>query len=173
MAVDMRVKYDIALRSRAAELLSSGAGHRAVAAELGLPVRTAKGWQRIYGAVGTEGLLGMGEKSTAYGYETKAAAARAVVEDGMTRAQAMARFGVASEAPISRWVKAYREGGAEALRPKPKGRPKGPSANPGGTTREEELERQVRRLEAEVAYLKKSIALKAEKRSRTARRRSS
>ena len=37
-------------------------------------------------------------------------------------------------------------------------------------TREQELERQVRRLEAEVAYLKKSIALKAGLRSRTGRR---
>ena len=36
--------------------------------------------------------------------------------------------------------------------------------------REQELERRVRKLEAENAYLKKSIALKAEKRSRTARR---
>ena len=115
----------------------------------------------------------MGKRSATYSYETKVAAARAIVEDGMTRAQAMARFGVASEAPISRWVKAYREGGAEALRPKPKGRPRGSSSRPRETTREEELERQVMRLEAEVAYLKKSMALKAEKRSRAARRRSS
>lgn len=37
-------------------------------------------------------------------------------------------------------------------------------------TREQELEREVRRLEAQVTYLKKSIALKAERRSRTGRR---
>ena len=36
--------------------------------------------------------------------------------------------------------------------------------------RTQELEREVRRLEAQVAYLKKSIALKAELRSRTGRR---
>ena len=61
----------------------------------------------------------------------------------------------------------------EALRPKPKGRPKGAKAAPGPMTREQELERRVQKLEAENAYLKKSIALKAEKRSRTARRRRS
>lgn len=45
------------------------------------------------------------------------------------------------------------------------------SGSPSGeTTREQELERRIKRLEAENAYLKKSIALKAEKRSRTARR---
>lgn len=38
-------------------------------------------------------------------------------------------------------------------------------------TREQELERRVRKLEAENAYLKKSIAPKAEKRSRTERKR--
>ena len=37
-------------------------------------------------------------------------------------------------------------------------------------TREQELEERARKLEAEVAYLKKSIALKAELRSRTGRR---
>ena len=34
-------------------------------------------------------------------------------------------------------------------------------------TREEELEERVRKLEAQVAYLKKSIALKAQRRSQT------
>ena len=60
----------------------------------------------------------------------------------------------------------YREGGPEALEPGRRGRPEGP----GGRTRERELEERVRKLEAQVAYLKKSIALKAEKSSRTGRR---
>ena len=54
--------------------------------------------------------------------------------------------------------------------PRPKGRPRGSGAGAAPMTREQELEREVRRLEAEVAYLKKSIALKAELRSRTGRR---
>ena len=168
-----RTLYDAATRSKAAELYDAGNGVKAISSLIGVPYEAVRKWIDTYRSVGIEGLTDMGKKNAVYSYETKAAAARAVVDEGMTRAEAMARFGVASEAPISRWVKAYREGGAEALRPKPKGRPKGPSANPGGTTREEELERRIERLEAEVAYLKKSIALKAEKRSRTARRRSS
>ena len=115
------------------------------------------------------GVHAHGEKYRKYGYETKLSAARAVVDEGMTRSEAMSKFGIMSEAPISRWVKAYREGGAEALRPKRKGRPSS-AAEPKGRTREQELERRIRKLEAENAYLKKSIALKAEKRSRTARR---
>ena len=49
--------------------------------------------------------------------------------------------------------------GAEALRPKPKGRPKGSKAKPRELTREQELEERCRRLETEVAYLKKLRAL--------------
>ena len=81
----------------------------------------------------------------------------------MTKPEAMAYFGIASMPPRNVWCRLYREGGAEALRPKPKGscgqaRPK---------SREEELEREIERLEAQVAYLKKSIALKAMLRSQT------
>ena len=87
----------------------------------------------------------------------------------MTKPEAMAKFGIASPSSFKKWLKAYREDGPEALRPKPKGRPKDPAPSLP-STREQELERRVRKLEAENAYLKKSIALKAEKRSRTARR---
>ena len=65
----------------------------------------------------------------------------------------MERFGIASLSPLKRWCGLYREGGAEALRPKPKGRPRGSGAKTP-MTREQELEREVRRLEAQVAYLK-------------------
>ena len=76
-------------------------------------------------------------------------------------------MGIASKSPLDGWCRAYREGGAEALRPRPKGRPRRADAPP--PTREEALEREVRRLEAQVAYLNKSIALKAARDSRAAR----
>lgn len=72
-------------------------------------------------------------------------------------------------AALKRWAASYREGGPEELRPKRKGRPPGAASKPKELTREQGLERRVQKLEAENAYLKKSIALKAEKRSRTAR----
>lgn len=73
---------------------------------------------------------------------------------GMTRAEAMEGFGIASTTPLKNWVRAYREGGPEALRPKPRGRPAGSASPPGEPTREQELERRIRKLEAENAYLK-------------------
>ena len=68
---------------------------------------------------------------------------------------------------MKQWCRLYREGGAQALKPKPKGRPKGSGMGAVPPTREEELAERVRKLEAQVAYLKKSIALKAHRRSQT------
>ena len=83
----------------------------------------------------------------------------AVVEDGAAKPAAMAEFGIMSMTPLDRWCRLYREGGAEALRPRPKGRPRGSRSKPRARTREQELEERCRRLEAEVAYLKKLRAL--------------
>lgn len=165
--------YDERVRRRAAELFREGLGYKAAAGLLRVPRPTVRQWLEIYRAVGIEGLVVMGSRHSEYSFETKVAAARAVAEEGLSVPGAMARFGVVSRTALRRWVRAYREGGEEALRPRPKGRPRGSGGGRGEATREEELERQVRRLEAEVAYLKKSIALRAEKRSRTARRRPS
>lgn len=73
----------------------------------------------------------MGKKHTAYSFETKLAAVRAVVDEGMTKPEAMEKFGIASPSPFKKWLKAYREEGPEALRPKPRGRPRGPAPRPG------------------------------------------
>ena len=167
-----RPTYDVDARMRAAELYEEGLGRASIASLLGIPEETVRKWLDIYRSVGIEVLTMMGKKKTRYSLETKVAAVRAVVDEGMTKPEAMAKFGIASPSSFKKWLKAYREDGPEALRPKPKGRPKDPAPSLP-STREQELERRVRKLEAENAYLKKSIALKAEKRSRTARRRSS
>ena len=77
----------------------------------------------------------------------------------ISTAKAMAEFGIMSLAPLERWCRLYREGGAEALEPKPRGRPKGSRSKPRERTREQELEERCRRLETEIAYLKKLRAL--------------
>ena len=151
-------------------MFDEGRGYESVAKSLGIPATAVRKWQQTYRAVGRDGLLNMGKTHARYDFETKVAAARAVVDDGMAKPEAMERFGIASATPLKRWCRLYREGGAEALRPRPKGRPRGSCAKAAPMTREQELEREVRRLEAQVAYLKKSIALKAELRSRTGRR---
>ena len=93
-----------------------------------------------------------GGKHATYSFETKLAAVRAVVDEGMTKPAAMARFGITSTTSLKTWLRAYREGGPDALRPKPKGadsRERPPP--PKKTTREQELERRIRKPEAENA----------------------
>ena len=153
---DSRIRHGADLRARAAELLDRGLGRKSVADRIGVPEETVRQWQLTYRAVGLEGLLVMGRKQAVYDLETKVAAARAVVEEGMAKPEAMRRFGIASSSPLDRWCRLYREGGAAALEPKPRGRP-GAAAAP--RTRERELEERVRKLEAQVAYLKKFRAL--------------
>ena len=163
MSVDLGLRHDRLLREQAVEMFERGFGYRLTARRLGVSAETVREWQKMYRVIGRGGLLAMGVKRAKYDYETKVAAARAVVDGGMSKPEAMVRFSIASATPLKKWCRLYREGGAQALKPKPKGRPKG--AVP--PTREEELEERVRKLEAQVAYLKKSIALKAQRRSQT------
>ncbi|KEX88492.1 Mobile element protein [Corynebacterium pseudotuberculosis] len=67
-------------------------------------------------------------------------------------------FGLSSDQLIKDWSRKWRKDGDEALKPKSKGRPKG-SAAPKRLTEEEKLRRQIARLEAENAYLKKIAGL--------------
>lgn len=166
MSVGLGLRHDRLLRERAVELFERGCGYGLTARRLGVCAETVREWQKMYRAIGRGGFLAMGGKQRTYDYETKVAAARAVVDGGMSKPEAMVRFGIASATPLKQWCRLYREGGAQALKPKRKGRPKG-SVRAVPPTREEELAERVRKLEAQVAYLKKSIALKAQRRSQT------
>ena len=166
MSVHLRSRHDRLLRKQAAQMFERGFGYGVTAKSLGISAETVREWQKMYRVIGRSGLLAMGIKQARYDYETKVAAARAVVDDGMSKPEAMVHFGIASTTPLKQWCRLYRQGGAQALKPKPKGRPKG-SVRAVPPTREEELEERVRKLEAQVAYLKKSIALKAHRRSQT------
>ena len=166
MSINLGLRHNRMLREQAVKMFESGFGYGLTARKLGMSAATVREWQKMYRAIGKDGLLAMGIKHTKYDYETKVAAAAAVVDGGMSKPEAMMRFGIASATPLKQWCRLYRQGGAQALKPKPKGRPKG-SVRAVPPTREEELTERVRKLEAQVAYLKKSIALKAQRRSQT------
>lgn len=159
MRVDLRVKHDVEARKAAVGLFELGQGYKSAAIALSLPVEAVRRWQEIYRAFGSEVLLRMDGKQGRYTYEQKVAAASAVVDGGMAKTEAMAAFGIMSMSSLKKWCALYREGGAEALRPRPKGRPRGSGPKSRERTREQELEERCRRLEAEVAYLKKLRAL--------------
>ena len=167
MSVHLRLRHDRLLWEQAVEMFERGFSYRLTARRLGVSAEAVRGWQKTYRVIGRDGLLAMGVKHARYDYETKVAAARAVVDGGMSKPEAMTRFGIASATSLKQWCRLYREGGAQALKPKPKGRPKRSGVGAVPPTREEELAERVRKLEAQVAYLKKSIALKAHRRSQT------
>lgn len=125
MSVGLGLRHDRLLRERAVELFERGFGYGLTARRLGVCAETVREWQKMYRVIGRDGLLAMGGKQRTYDYETKVGAARAVVDGGMSKPEAMVRFGIASATPLKNWCRLYREGGAQALKPKPKGRPKG------------------------------------------------
>lgn len=73
--------------------------------------------------------------------------------------------GLSSAVLLRRWVREYRAGGEDALRPKPKGRPHGSTAPRSEEESElERLRRENEYLRAQNAYLGKLRALMEEKR---------
>ena len=83
MSTDLRCRHDRALRELAAGMFGEGRGYKSVAGSLGIPAEAVRKWQQTYRAVGRDGLLSMGKAHARCDFETKVAAARAVVDDGM------------------------------------------------------------------------------------------
>ncbi len=142
-------------RDEATKLFFRGWGARAVASKLGLHRRTVQRWEYAWRALGEEARLS-GHRQ--YSQDEKVRAARMVVDEGTPKPQVMEAMGIRSLSALDRWVSAYREGGPDALAPRPRGRPrKAPS--PNYATREEELEARVRGLELELEIQKRINAL--------------
>ena len=143
------------LMEEVGRLLDEGWGYKSIEDATGVHADTARRWAYAYRVFGKEALLS-GKHST-YTQEQKLEAVRLFLEDGVPKPQIMERIGIKSKAPLDRWIRDYRTGGAGALAPKPKGRR--PKAAPAYATREEELEARVRELELELEIQKRINAL--------------
>lgn len=108
MSIDLRVKHDLESRRRAVELFDAGVGCKPAAEALSVPRETVREWQWVYRAFGSEALLSMGGKQSSYTFEQRVAAASAVVDGGMAKADAMAEFGIRSKSPLERWCRLWR-----------------------------------------------------------------
>lgn len=91
-----KARYGREMRARAADLFEAGLGFELAAKKLDVPAPAVRKWLYAYRATGRKGLIGMGESRRTYDMETKLAVARAVVDEGMPRSAAMARFGIAA-----------------------------------------------------------------------------
>ena len=116
------VRYDDDVRRRAAELFEAGAGHRLVAAALEIPDATARQWSRAFSAGGADAVLGGGSRRMTYDLETKLDAVRDHLDRGKSVREVMIAHGVTSESSVKMWCRKYRDGGADALVEKRRGR---------------------------------------------------
>ena len=150
----MRVRSSLSeqQREQLVECFEQGVGEAAAANALGVSKYAVR---CLFRRFQLHGRLCLVEKPTKqqYSFEIK----KEVVQRhlaGETTMGLAREFGLSSDQLVSGWSSKWRRGGDEALKPKPKGRPKG-SAAPRLLSEEEKLRRQVERLEAENAYLKK------------------
>ncbi len=139
-------------REQLVECFEQGMGSQAGAKVVGVSRDVTR---KLYRRFQLHGRLCLVEKPTKqqYSFEIK----KEVVQRhlaGETKMDLAREFGLSSDQLVSYWSRQWRNGGDEALKPKPKGRPKG-SAAPKPLTEEEKLRRRIARLEAENAYLKK------------------
>ena len=113
MCEGRRGRYDDGFRREALKLIRAGVGCKSLARRLAMPVHTAKQWVMLYRSGGEEAVMGS-RGNRRYDWETKVAAARDHVENGLTKTEVMAEHGIAGIATLGRWCREYRAGGADA-----------------------------------------------------------
>lgn len=125
--------YDAEVRRRAAKILATGVGHRALATALQIPEATARQWARAYAVGGSAAVMNGGSTHRVYPYELKLSVVKDRMENGLSVREVMIKYGVPSESSVKTWCRQYRDRGAEALVDCPRGRkPKNATAPDGG-----------------------------------------
>ena len=150
-----------AQRQQLVDLFEQGIATKAAAGTLGVSRDAVR---MLYRRFQLHGRLCLVEKPTKqqYSFDIK----KEVVERhlaGETMMELARAFGLSSDKLVKNWVTAWRNGGDDALRPKPKGRPKG-SSSAQIVSEQQKLRREVERLQAENAYLKKLRDLRNQRR---------
>jgi transposase len=142
-------------------LFEQGFADRAAAAMLGLPrwpVRLVYHRWRVRG----EGAL-VQQPKRSYSFEVKLAIVQQFLSGEGSVSELTREHDLSSPQLLRTWVRAYRREGEDALRPKPRGRPRANGNEPAREPSEvERLRAENERLQAENAYLKKLRALRAQ-----------
>jgi transposase len=159
-------KHDESLKLEIVQAYLAGPiGYKALAKRYEVARSSLRRWIAGYQQHGAQALS---KKFTHYSQEFKLRVLREIKQQGLSQAEAAARFDVRCVGAVSIWQRQYDEGGPEALKPKPRGRPpktmptpKPPKAQPPADDASalEKLRKENEYLRAEVAYLKKLEAL--------------
>ena len=137
---------------------------RSLSSRFNINFETCKSWCYMISIFGKDVFLVADSTKMHYDYETKLAAVKAYLEDGLNRREIMAKYRILSLKVFDKWKKLYEEGGPEALMPKPRGRRPKKSKIESELSSEEKLLKRIEELEIENAIIKKVIALKCSKR---------
>ncbi len=129
MSRKRRGSYDVEYMRIVVGLIRDGIGAKSLARRLGVSKETTREWLLSYRIGGEAALMGEREGNRKYDYETKLAAVLDHLERGMSRPEVMERYGIASRTCLKQWC-GLSSRRAEALRLKPKGRPKGAKSKP-------------------------------------------
>ena len=114
--------YDAETRRRAAKILATGVGHRALATALEIPEATARQWARAFAVGGAAAVTNAGSTHRIYPFELKLSVVRDRLENGLSVRDVMIKYGVPSESSVKTWCRQYRVRGEEALIDRPRGR---------------------------------------------------
>ena len=144
--------------------LGGSMGYRAVAQHFG--IRNHSLVERWVGFFRHHGEDGLTSKRASYDAAFKLSVLQRMWDNKLSKGQAATAFNIRRHATVGEWERAYRQGGIEALGPRPIGRPRmQPEKNKSDSTEtvdnrsREELLDELLHLRAEVAYLKKLDAL--------------
>lgn len=138
-------------------------GVRWVASELGMGRSAVKRLHERWRVRGRGALVTMPTKRS-FAFEVKLDVVTRVLA-GESKSDLAVAFGISSPKLIETWVRNYRNEGEDALRPKPKGRPRGSTPPKHGEESElERLRRENEFLRTQNAYLGKLRALTEQKR---------
>lgn len=162
-------KYNEAFKLLVVQSYAEGQqGFKRLAKQYGLDHATVRRWVKSYEQHGPSGLQ---KKFSRYSAEFKLSVLHRMRHEDLSARQAITLFDIRGGAGVVReWERQYHEGGFQALKPKARGRPKMPTAEPPKPslpqTEKSTLEQLLKEneyLRAEVAYLKKLRALRQAK----------
>jgi putative transposase len=116
--VDIRARigrrHSDASREQFAAAVAAGHGYEAASKIVGIPFSTGWAWYQKCRA-GELLALGAVTRPSIYSASFKLEAARAVVDDGQTRAEVMTRFKIRGHSTLKEWVLLYRRDGSGAF----------------------------------------------------------